>query len=60
MATMGINSCRDRTSEFHQTIRTFQSRMVFELKLNYFKIIIYLNHFRIHQVHLRLIKQNKI
>lgn len=27
MATMGISSSRDRTSEFHQTIRAFQSRM---------------------------------
>ena len=28
MANSGISSCRDRTSEFHSTIRTFQSRMV--------------------------------
>lgn len=27
MANSGISSCRDRTSEFHSTIRTFQSRM---------------------------------
>jgi hypothetical protein len=29
MSNSGISSCRDRTSEFHSTIRTFQSRMVF-------------------------------
>ena len=27
MASSGITSCRDRTNEFHSTIRTFQSRM---------------------------------
>lgn len=27
MSNSGISSCRDRTSEFHSTIRTFQSRM---------------------------------
>lgn len=39
MATMGISSSRDRTSEFHQTIRAFQSRMVYFIKLNELKKI---------------------
>lgn len=27
MPTVALSSCRDRTSEFHNTIRSFQSRM---------------------------------